>query len=94
MKMPKQIKAHCPFCRKHTPQTVERVRKGQASSMAHITRQREFRANGIGNQGKFSKVPGGDKPTKRTNLRFRCTVCKKAHNRAGFRSGKFELVEG
>jgi large subunit ribosomal protein L44e len=94
VKMPKLVKAHCPFCNKHTPQNVERVRKGRESSMTHIKRQRLLRANGIGNQGKFSKVPGGDKPTKRLNLRYRCTVCKKAHNRAGFRAGKFDLVEG
>lgn len=94
MEMPKQLKTHCPFCKKHTPQTVERVRKGQASSLTHVVRQRMLRANGIGNQGKFSKVPGGDKPTKKVNVRYRCSVCKKAHSRAGFRSGKFELVEG
>ncbi len=93
MKMPKQIRAHCPFCNKHTLQNVERVRKGRASSMTHIARQK-LRANGIGNQGKFSKVPGGDKPTKRLNLRYRCTVCKKAHNRPSIRAGKFDLVEG
>lgn len=94
MKMPKQLKTYCPFCKKHTPQTVERVRKGKASSLTHVVRQRMLRANGIGNQGKFSKVPGGDKPTKKVNVRYRCSLCKKAHSRAGFRSGKFELVEG
>ena len=93
MKMPKQIKAHCPFCNKHTLHTVERVRKGQATTMAHIDRQKK-RAQGIGNSGKFSKVPGGDKPTKRVNLRYRCNVCNKAHNRKGFKVSKFDLVEG
>jgi large subunit ribosomal protein L44e len=73
---------------------VERVRKGRESSLNHIRRQRYLRANGIGNQGKFSKVPGGDKPVKRLNLRYRCNTCKKAHNRPGFRAGKFDLVEG
>jgi len=94
VKMPKKLNAYCPFCKKHTPQTVERVRKGRESSLNHIRRQRYFRANGIGNQGKFSKVPGGDKPVKRLNLRYRCNTCKKAHNRPGFRAGKFDLVEG
>jgi large subunit ribosomal protein L44e len=94
VKMPKQLNAHCPFCKKHTAQVVERVRKGRASSLTHIVRQRVMRANGIGNQGKFSKVPGGDKPTKKLNLRYRCSVCKKAHNRAGWRAGKFDIVEG
>ncbi len=93
MKMPKQIKAHCPFCNKHTLHTVERVRKGRATTMAHIDRQKK-RAQGIGNSGKFSKVPGGDKPTKRVNLRYRCNECNKAHNRKGFKVSKFDLVEG
>jgi len=93
MKMPKQFKAHCPFCKAHTVHTVERVRRGQASTMTHIARQKK-RANGTGNQGKFSKVPGGDKPTKKLNLRYRCNTCKKAHNREGFRVSRFDLVEG
>jgi large subunit ribosomal protein L44e len=71
---------------------VERVKKGQASTLTRITRQK-YRHTGIGNSGKFSKVPGGDKPTKRINLRYRCSKCKKAHLRKCFRAGKFELVE-
>jgi large subunit ribosomal protein L44e len=71
---------------------VERVKKGQASSLTHITRQKK-RQTGIGNSGKFSKVPGGDKPTKRVNLRYRCNECRKAHLRSCFRAGKFELKE-
>jgi large subunit ribosomal protein L44e len=93
MKMPKEFKAHCPFCKKHTTHVVERVRRGRATTMAHIDRQKH-RAQGIGNSGKFSKVPGGDKPTKRVNIRYRCSVCKKAHNRKGFKVSKFDLVEG
>ena len=93
MKMPKEFKAHCPFCKKHTVHTVERVRRGRATTMAHIDRQKK-RSTGIGNSGKFSKVPGGDKPTKRVNLRYRCNECKKAHNRKGFKVSKFDLVEG
>lgn len=91
--MPKQFKAHCPFCNKHTQHTVEKVRRGQASSMTRIERQKK-RTKGIGNAGKFSKVPGGDKPTKRVNLRYRCDTCKKAHNRKCFRASRFDLVEG
>jgi large subunit ribosomal protein L44e len=65
-----------------------------ASTMTKVVRQKKYRANGTGNQGKFSKVPGGDKPTKRLNLRYRCGSCKKAHARKGFRVSKFDLVEG
>ncbi|HUW67499.1 MAG TPA: 50S ribosomal protein L44e, partial [Candidatus Nanoarchaeia archaeon] len=68
------------------------VKKGKASSMTRITRQRK-RQTGIGNSGKFSKVPGGDKPTKKVALRYRCVACKKAYQKKCFRAGKFEFKE-
>lgn len=92
MKMPKKIRTHCPYCNKHTEHIVERVKKGQPSGLNWIVRQKR-RRSGIGNSGKFSKVPGGDKPTKKVNLRFKCTVCNKSHSREGFRVSRFELVE-
>ncbi len=93
MKIPKNFNTYCPVCKTHTPHVVERVKKGQASTLTRITRQK-YRHTGIGNSGKFSKVPGGDKPTKRINLRYRCTKCKKAHLKPKcFRAGKFEIVE-
>lgn len=92
MKIPKKFNTYCPYCRSHREHIVEKVKKGQASSLTHIARQKK-RHTGIGNSGKFSKVPGGDKPTKRVNLRYRCTVCKKAHLRSCFRAGKFDFLE-
>lgn len=92
MKMPKRFRTHCPYCNKHTEHVVERVKRGQPSRMTWSERQRR-RATGIGNRGKFSKVPGGDKPTKRVNLKYRCSECRKAHTRPGFRAGRFEIVE-
>jgi large subunit ribosomal protein L44e len=71
---------------------VEKVKKGRASSLNRIVRQKK-RRSGIGNTGKFSKVPGGDKPTKKVALRYKCTECKKSHQRKGFRVSKLELVE-
>ena len=68
------------------------MKPAKASSMTRIARQKK-RQSGIGNSGKFSKVPGGDKPTKKVNLRYRCTECSKAHVRKCFRASKFELVE-
>ncbi len=91
MKMPKVINTYCPSCRKHTAHMVERVKRGQSSPFTRISRQKD-RQQGIGNAGKFSKVPGGDKPTKRVYLKYRCKQCKKAHQRVGFRAKKFELV--
>lgn len=92
MKIPKRFRTHCPFCKKHTEHIAERVKKGRPSSMKRIVRQKK-RQSGIGNSGKFSKVPGGDKPTKRIALKYRCTVCNKSHQRPCFRAKKFDFKE-
>jgi len=92
MKMPAKFKAYCPFCRSHETHEVEKVKKGRTSGLHWIDRQKARRGK-VGNMGKYSKVPGGDKPTKKVNIRYRCTKCGKAHLRAGWRSGKFEIAE-
>jgi large subunit ribosomal protein L44e len=71
---------------------VEKVSRGKASSLNWINRQKRRRGK-VGNLGKFSKVPGGDKPTKRVNIRYRCEECKKAEHRPTWRAKRFELVE-
>ncbi len=92
MRIPKRFRTHCPSCKKHTEHIAERVKKAKASSLTHIERQKK-RQTGVGNSGKFSKVPGGDKPTKRIWLRYRCSVCNKAHQRPCFRAKKFDFSE-
>ena len=62
MKMPRTVKRYCPYCKAHTEQEVERVKKKE-------------------------------KPTKRINLRYRCTQCKKANVSPCIRAKKFELTE-
>ncbi|HII91066.1 MAG TPA: 50S ribosomal protein L44e, partial [Methanosarcina sp.] len=39
MKIPKKFRSYCPYCKTHQEIVVERVKKGQASSMTHIARQ-------------------------------------------------------
>ena len=39
------------------------------------------------------KPEGREKPTKRINLRYRCTQCKKANVSPCIRAKKFELTE-
>jgi len=92
MKYPKKIRTYCKYCNKHTIHDVEKVSKGKPSSLRWINRQKSRRGK-VGNLGKFSKVPGGDKPTKRVNIRYRCTECKKAEHRPTWRAKRFELVE-
>jgi len=92
MKMPAKFTTYCPFCRNHQVHEVEKVKKSKTTGLHWIDRQKARRGK-VGNMGKFSKVPGGDKPTKRIWLRYRCTVCKKAHQRPCFRAKKFEFKE-
>ena len=92
MQMPRRFNTYCPHCNAHTEHEVEKVRRGRETGLKWIDRQRK-RNSGIGNDGKFSKVPGGDKPTKRTNLKYRCAECGKAHLRKGWRAGRLEFQE-
>jgi large subunit ribosomal protein L44e len=56
-------------------------------------RKQKAGSKGIGNRGRFSKVPGGDKPTKKTDLKYRCGECGNAHLREGWRAGRLELTD-
>ena len=92
MKMPRRIKTYCPHCKGHREIEVERVKKRKASEMKQG--QRRFRRVTRGYRGfPRPKPEGREKPTKRIALRYRCTQCKKAHQRPAFRAKKFELTE-
>ena len=92
MKMPQRIRGYCPFCNAHRELEVERVKNRPRSELR--AGQRRFRRVTAGYGGfPRPKPEGREKPTKRIHLRFRCTVCKKAHQRPGIRAKKFELVE-
>jgi large subunit ribosomal protein L44e len=94
MQMPRRFNTYCPHCNEHNEHEVEKVRSGRSSGMTHIGgRQADRNSKGIGNSGKFSKVPGGDKPTKKTNLKYRCSDCGKAHLREGWRAGRLEFQD-
>ncbi len=92
MKFPKTITTYCPHCKKHTEHTVETAKRKPRGTMTHG--QRRFRRKMLG-YGSFPKEnpKGRDKPTKKLDLRFKCSVCKKMHMHGkGFRVKKFELV--
>ncbi|PSP64078.1 50S ribosomal protein L44e [Halobacteriales archaeon QH_8_64_26] len=94
MEMPRRFRSHCPHCNSHQELEVEKVRTRPASGMTKVQgRQRRRQTSTIGNSGKFSKVPGGDKPTKKTNLTYRCSNCGNAHLREGWRAGRLDLQE-
>ncbi len=92
MKMPNKVKRYCPYCKRHTIHEVERVKKRKASELKWG--QRRFRRATAGYGGfPRPKFEGREKPTKRINIRYRCTVCHRAHTVPMWRAKKFELVE-
>ncbi len=93
MEMPRRFNTYCPHCNAHNEHEVEKVRSGQTSGTKWDQRKQKEGQKGIGNKGRFSKVPGGDKPTKKTNLKYRCGDCGKAHLREGWRAGRLELQD-
>ena len=91
MKMPAKFRAYCPHCRSHEIQEVEKVKKGRTSHLHWIDRQKARRGK-VGNMGKFSKVPGGDKPTKRVESRAAAQNGAKVKLHATWRAGQFAIV--
>ena len=92
MQIPRRFNTYCPYCEEHEEHEVEKVRTGRSTGMKWSDRQQE-RNTGIGNDGKFSKVPVGKKPSQKTNLKYRCSECGKAHQREGWRAGRLTFQE-
>lgn len=91
MKLPKEIKRYCPFCKVHTLQKVKNEKnrgKNKTHRLTQFSRIRqELRGidKGRGNKGRMSRgaMGGwkrmGKKHSKKTDLRYTCTVCKKVN---------------
>jgi large subunit ribosomal protein L44e len=91
MKYPKKMRAYCPYCNKHTEHTVQRSKNKPRRKMAEGQRRFLRKMKGYHSFPK-EKPTGREKPTRRTDLRFKCSVCNKLHTRgSGIRSKKFEL---
>jgi large subunit ribosomal protein L44e len=93
MQMPRRFNTYCPHCRAHNEHEVQKVRQGRQTHLKWNWRQQKRRTSVIGNTGKFSKVPSGEKPTKKTHLKYICGDCGKAHMREGWRAGRLEFQE-
>lgn len=78
------------------------AKKGQPSTMSYGSKTRarmRGKARGFGNLGRYSKPAvtkfkmTGKKMTKKTDLKFQCSVCKKFHlQKQGFRTKRVEIV--
>ena len=88
--MPKEKRTYCPHCKKHTMHEVHTSKKRKASELKWG--QRQFRRVTAGYRGYPRPLPGGNKPVKKLDLRYKCKECGKSHIRKAFRSGKPEFV--
>lgn len=101
MKKPKLMKRLCPYCKKHTDHKVAAAKKKAGSSLSQGSKYRVMkrgRARGHGNHGRFSRAAitkwkmTGKKATKKTDFRYTCSVCNKAHmQKKGIRAKKVEF---
>ena len=102
MKKPKAIKRLCPYCKKHTEHKISTAKRKAASSLSRGSKYRarkRGKARGAGNLGRYSKPAvtnfkmTGKKSTKKTDIRYTCSVCKKAHVQSkGIRTKKLEFI--
>ncbi len=101
MKLPKTRKKYCPHCKKHTMHRVMESKRGSRSSLSKGSKYRMKKrgsGRGMGNQGKLSKGAlskwkrYGKKATKKTDLRYVCSECKKGHTQnKGVRARRVEF---
>ncbi len=98
MKIPKKTKRYCPYCNKVTEQKIKQVSSGtKGGSMKRGSLQRaKLRGlnRGYGNQGRrsrpsVSKYKRKTKTTKKIQLIYTCSECKKSKNaKKGIRASK------
>ena len=101
MKIPKKLKTYCPYCKKHTEHKVAQTKKKNPSPLTHGSKHRAKKrglSRGYGNLGRYSKPAitkfkrTGAKQTKKTDLRYTCSECKKTHvQKRGIRAKKVEF---
>ncbi len=103
MKLPKETRRYCPYCRKHTLQTLATQKQKSRSSVHPLSRggKSRLRARGFrmgyGNQGKYSRKGVKEykmkaKITKRISILYKCNECNKIKGiRKAIRSSRIEI---
>ena len=105
MKLPKETRRYCPYCRGHTEQTVLTAKQKSRSATHPLSRGSPTRnklrglTSGFGNKGKRSKKGAKDlkrktKVTKRISVLYKCKKCGKIKGiRKAIRSSRIEIGE-
>jgi ribosomal protein L44E len=101
MKLPKTTKRFCPYCNKQTAQKVKQVSTGTKKNSlkrgSKIRARLRGLARGIGNLGRYSKPAVSKfkrktKTTKKPQILYTCSVCKKSKNqKKGKRTSKLVI---
>ena len=105
MKLPKETRRYCPYCRKHTEQLIATAKQKARSASHPLSRGSPTRnklrglTSGYGNLGKRSKKGAKDwkrktKATKRISVMYKCKTCGKMKGiRKAIRSSRIEIGE-
>lgn len=105
MKLPKETRRYCPYCKKHTAQSIGTAKQKSRSAAHPMSRWSTSRAKkrgyrmGYGNLGRFSKPAVKSwkrktKLTKRIVILYTCKECKKSKGISkAIRSSKIEIGE-
>ena len=102
MKIPKNKKRLCKHCKTHTEHKVGQNKRRTASPLTRGSKYRARKrglAKGVGNLGRYSKPAvtkfkrAGAKNTKKTDLRYTCSKCKKVSMQSqGIRAKRVEFI--
>ena len=90
MKVPKKMRTYCPYCKEHTEHKIKIQKPRRRGELKQG--QRRFRRKMKGYGGYPRPKPSGEKSTRKRDIRYICSKCKKMHTRKGFRVKKFELT--
>ena len=105
MKLPKETRRYCPYCKKHTSQIVGTAKQKSRSATHPMSRGSATREKlrglrgGSGNLGRRSRPAPKEwnrktKTTKRITIIYTCKECKKIKQiKKAIRAGRIEVGE-
>ncbi len=102
MKLPKTVNRLCPYCKKHVAHKITTAKKktpGSVHPLSKGSQKRRHFGKGLGNLGTRGSKPAlskfkmtGAKQSKKIDLRYECSACKKQHvQKKGKRAKKLEF---
>jgi len=105
MKLPKETRRYCPYCKKHTSQSLLTAKQRGRSTAHPLSKCGNSRLmsrgliSGYGNKGKYSRKGPKDwkmktKVTKKITILYKCKVCGKMKGiKKGIRSSRIVIGE-